>query len=133
MRYIFPVILIVNFLLIIDSAFCQRDTCDYEEIPVEIFRTYIERFPNVVIIDTRIASEYKKSHVLGSISAPGKSELYAIADTLDTDQPLMLYCSHDQRSKTAASLLIQKGFCRVYVLSGGVNSWIEHNFPVNQK
>jgi sulfur-carrier protein adenylyltransferase/sulfurtransferase len=44
-------------------------------------------------------------------------------DEIDSGREVVLYCRSGQRSEWAAKLLLQRGFERVFNLTGGVLAW----------
>lgn len=97
--------------------------------PLE-FRIEMESHSNAILLDVQTRKQYKKQHIAGSVLADEKKVLLSIADTLDLDQPLLVYCNEGDRSFTACMLLTDKGFKKVYNLEGGLKAWEEHGFPV---
>jgi NADPH-dependent 2,4-dienoyl-CoA reductase/sulfur reductase-like enzyme/rhodanese-related sulfurtransferase len=77
---------------------------------------------NVTIIDTRTVAQYEKAHVEGAVSIPHEA-LRAAADTLDRDAVTLTYCNKGTTGNAAENILINKGFRRVYNLSGGMKQY----------
>ena len=75
-----------------------------------------------VIIDTRAPASYEKSHIEGAVSIP-LAELRKSADSLDRDAVTVTYCNKGVTGNAAQNLLLNRGFQRVYNLSGGMNQY----------
>jgi len=75
-----------------------------------------------VIIDTRAPESYQKSHIEGAVSIP-LAELRKFADSLDRDAVTVTYCNKGVTGNAAQNLLLNRGFRRVYNLSGGMNQY----------
>jgi len=75
-----------------------------------------------VIIDTRAPESYEKSHIAGAVSIP-LAELRKSADALDRDAFTVTYCNKGVTGNAAQNLLLNRGFRRVYNLSGGMNQY----------
>ena len=75
-----------------------------------------------VIIDTRTPESYQKSHIAGAVSIP-LAELRKSADALDRDAVTVTYCNKGVTGNAAQNLLLNRGFRRVYNLSGGMNQY----------
>lgn len=76
----------------------------------------------VMVIDTRVSAQYEKAHVDGAASIP-HAALRAAADTLDRDAVTVTYCNKGTTGNAAQNILINKGFWRVYNLSGGMKQY----------
>ena len=80
------------------------------------------------IVDVRMADDYQKDHIPGSINLPINQ--WENLDALKKDGVNVLYCySHvcHLAAKAAAKFSAQ-GF-PVMELDGGFNAWKEHGFP----
>lgn len=77
------------------------------------------------IIDARAASQYEHSHVEGAINIP-QEKLRTAADSLDKDKLTVTYCNKGVTGNAAQNILINKGFRKVYNLSGGHKNYTEN-------
>lgn len=77
-----------------------------------------------VIVDARTFKEYKKGHISKAVNVPAMENLIPFADTLDRETPIYLYCEAESRSITVGEWLIENEFTSVYILKGGLNTWI---------
>lgn len=77
----------------------------------------------VQVVDVRTPSEYDEGHLVGALNMDmqGEAFLEQIA-TLNSEQPVALYCRSGRRSKVAAEQVAAAGF-EVVELDGGILSW----------
>lgn len=86
-----------------------------------------------LLVDTRAASEFKKGHIAGAKNYP----LDGFAEQIDKlksrhkpDKPIVLYCQNGISTASPARQLRAAGFSEVYVLQGGLESWLQDNLPL---
>lgn len=53
-----------------------------------------------------------------------------LLEDISKNQPILITCLTGQRSLPAAQQLIQKGYCKVYVLKGGIIAWQRAGYTV---
>ena len=61
-------------------------------------------------------------HVAGAKLIPLGQLAQRVSD-LDPEQPVAVICQSGSRSESAAALLAQKGFKKVYNVLGGMSAW----------
>ncbi|MDK2892533.1 rhodanese-like domain-containing protein [Methanohalophilus sp.] len=83
------------------------------------------------ILDVRTVSEYDAGHLIGSTLIP-VSELHERLDEIPKDQPLLVYCRSGSRSRTAAEILEEHGFCVIYNVDGGFSEWQAAGYPYEE-
>lgn len=76
-----------------------------------------------VLLDARTPEEYTVSHLPGAVRVDPNASNLAWADTLDRDQPVVVYCSVGYRSAGVASMLRAEGYDRVSNLRGSIFQW----------
>ena len=125
------------YILLLMTAFpvCAQDydvdSCRH--LSAEDFFIGITSCEHPMIIDTRSHEEFSREWIPGAVLAEGITELERIADTLDHDQPIFLYCQNNKRSPVACRILSTKGFRNVYNLIGGIESWKLSSYKVDSK
>ena len=89
--------------------------------------------PNVQLVDVRTLAEHMEGHIPGSLNINVKDEQFASCtdDLLDKGKDVAVYCRSGRRSRTAAELLVKKGF-KVYNLDKGILNWIEEGREVEK-
>ena len=51
-------------------------------------------------------------------------------ESLDKTKPVYIYCKRGGRSSSAAEILKEKGFKKVYNLDGGITAWNDEGFEI---
>ena len=90
--------------------------------------------PNVQLVDVRTLAEHMEGHIPGSLNINVKDEEgfpAAVDDLLDKGREVAVYCRSGRRSRTAADLLVKKGF-KVYNLDKGILNWIEEGREIEK-
>ncbi|HFE38986.1 MAG TPA: rhodanese-like domain-containing protein [Gammaproteobacteria bacterium] len=89
---------------------------------------------NTVVLDVRVDKEFNEGHILDSIHIP-----FGMLDSrireLDEHKAkaIIVNCQNGMRSKQAGSILKKHGFTKLFSIDGGMNGWINANFPVTKK
>jgi len=84
-----------------------------------------------LLVDVRVAREYRKDRIPNAVSAPRSQELFRLTDGLDAEHPIYLYCNDESRSVQAAEMLLVKGFGNLTILKGGLREWKLRGLPVD--
>lgn len=98
-------------------------------ISSRITRDLQSKQPDIVLVDVRSSSEFKKEHIAGAINVPlTKLKDHAFAGK----NALIVYCGdkHCPLSAKAAVLLASEGHANVRVLEGGLAAWKELGYAV---
>lgn len=88
---------------------------------------------NVQLLDVRTLEEHMKGHIPGSTLIDVKDENFAscVDDLLNKEKKVAIYCRSGRRSRTAAEILVKKGF-KVYNLDKGILNWIEEGREIEK-
>ena len=89
----------------------------------------IDRKEDIVIVDVRFPSDFRKGHVPGAVNLPkGK---WHEAEGLSKDKLNILYCYNQQchLAAEAALVLIEQGY-PVVEMEGGFSTWEANGAPV---
>ncbi len=94
------------------------------EITVEELRDALASGEAPVLLDVRGDGEHDLVHLPGSVLIP-LPELPERLDELEDvrERPIVAYCHHGIRSRSAAALLSGAGFPDVVSLRGGIDAW----------
>ena len=89
--------------------------------------------PEVQVLDVRTPEEYTEGHIPGSLNINVKDEHFStlIDDSLTKGKPVAIYCRSGKRSRTAAEVLVKKGF-KVYNLDKGILNWMEEGREIEK-
>ena len=84
-----------------------------------------------VLIDTRAAADFRKGHIAGAKNYPaeGFAEQMKKLEKFK-NKALVLYCQNGMSSPAQAKTLRSAGFASVYVIQGGLESWLQDNLPL---
>lgn len=83
-------------------------------------------------IDVRSPEEYAEGHAYRTRNIP----LDTLADNLDKiekREPVYIICRTDNRSRQAAEILVNAGFSRAIVVTGGTEAWKAAGMPMGSK
>ncbi|MGM0504381.1 MAG: rhodanese-like domain-containing protein [Bacteroidota bacterium] len=125
---------IVLVLVIIISCSVQKQEKEVHcpRIIPEDFYVRMESNPDVMILDTRVESEYAEERIPGARFAGKQEKLDQMVDTLDKSKTIFIYCEYEDRSFTVCRILKdEKQFTDVYILEGGYDMWKKVNLPVD--
>ncbi len=124
--------LIVSAILL---ALCSRlqgqsaDTVKYLSLDPDRFRIECYTDTNKLLIDVRESFEFKGPRIEDAINIPAW-KIKNIADTLDKNTSIYLYCTTDFRSRRAAEELYGLGFRKLFSLEGGIVAWRKEGYKV---
>ena len=103
-----------------------KQKVEYKNLTSAQFEELIKN-PNVQLVDVRTLAEHMEGHIPGSLNINVKDEEgfpEAVDELLDKGREVAVYCRSGRRSRTAAELLVKKGF-KVYNLDKGILNWID--------
>ncbi|OPJ55817.1 FAD-dependent oxidoreductase [Alkalithermobacter paradoxus] len=81
-------------------------------------KSLVDKGEKVQIVDARVSKQYEESHVESAINIPHAKLREGIND-LDKDVLTITYCNKGVTGNAAQNILINRGFKKVYNLSGG--------------
>ena len=82
----------------------------------------VRRGDAIDLIDVREPYEWRIARIDGARLIP-LGQLASAVQEIPRDRDIVLYCHHGFRSRTAAEFLVERGFRRVWNLSGGIDRW----------
>lgn len=130
MRILFLLALIFSSSL---TDMGNQDERDAEYLmPVEFDYRYKSEV-YALIIDARIARQYRRSRIPGAVGIDRMAKLEVFADTMDMETPLYIYCDGESRSRTVAEYLGDEGFFNLYILKGGIREWKTAGLPLDRQ
>ena len=106
---------------------------EYKNLTCAQFEELIKN-PEVQLVDVRTLAEYTEGHLAGSLNINVKDETgfpIAVDELLSKDKEVAVYCRSGRRSRTAAEILVKKGF-KVYNLDKGILNWIEEGREIEK-
>ncbi|MBB4802006.1 rhodanese-related sulfurtransferase [Flavobacterium nitrogenifigens] len=97
---------------------------------LDAFYSKIKNQKTLQIIDARGPDEFALNHIEGAVNFNLKSEDYEKqVAALNPSQPVFIYSIAAYRSGLLSTDLAKRGFSEVYILEGGIASWIGGGKP----
>lgn len=106
------------------------DSVKYQSLKPNDFRQQYLKTDSSILIDVREPFEFKGNRIKGAINIPASGNLDKVADTLNKEFSLFIYCTSGFRSSNATQKLFDKGFRKLYNLEGGIVAWRKDRLPV---
>jgi len=106
------------------------DSLKYKSLDPYYFHLQYLKEDSAMILDVRMPFEFRGRRIQDALNVPSSRELNKVTDTLSRGYALFLYCSTDYRSRSAAEMLYDKGFRKLYNLEGGIVAWRKDDMPV---
>jgi rhodanese-related sulfurtransferase len=82
----------------------------------------------LVILDVREPGEISTASLPGTLNIPMR-EIPGRVDDVPKDKDVVVMCHHGMRSMQVAGFLEQRGFNKLYNLSGGIDAWSKEVDP----
>jgi rhodanese-related sulfurtransferase len=108
--------------------FSPRPTPSVEITPVEAYEKYQQ---GAFFLDVRSQEEWNQVHIRNSTLIP-VDELPNRLTELPRDKDIVVVCLSGHRSQNGAAILQQAGFKRISCLDGGLQAWMDANYPVEK-
>jgi len=119
-KYFYSLLFVLFFIVS-----CNADDKDLLSINVDTLQTKLQSDTNLVLLDVRTEDEFNGplGRIEGAILIP-LGELEARTNELEKfkDKEIIVYCRSGNRSRSAAKLLLEKGYNAVNLL-GGIKAW----------
>lgn len=116
---------ILGALILSTSVFAQKSDVDKKNwVSADIFAEKIQKQQKAQIIDARSAEEFAQNHINGAVNLNPQDASFI--EKLNPAQPVFVYSIANGRSVAFAKELTTKGFNEVYVLDGGIGTWVGH-------
>lgn len=88
---------------------------------------YQQQKDQVITLDVREDVERQMGYIEGSYHIP-YGELTKRYQELDPNQTIVIYCAVGVRAYNCARILMQRGYQKVYVLSGGIGFYLDYYY-----
>ena len=86
------------------AEYTYRDKVLHDNLSPEEAFSYIEKSPDVFILDVRTPEEFNRKHLPDAVNIP-VDELSGRVDELPENRPLLIYCRSGIRAENAARML----------------------------
>ena len=107
----------------------KKSTVNFKTIQPSALCDYIQKNPNVVLLDVRTKEEFegKSNSSYGTMKNAINLPIQVLESQLSTleqykDKEIIVYCSHSRRSPRASYILTQNGFSNVTNMAGGMST-----------
>ena len=123
-----------GLVLISITACSSNEKQGFQSVTVQEFANIISDTTTVILVDVRTAEEYGSGHIENALNIDVKQDDFeeTAIKTLPKNKTIAVYCRSGRRSRTAAELLIKKGFQKVYNLDKGITNWLEEGREINK-
>ena len=131
-KTIYMIFFVCAFSLGLWACAAGNQKTEYKNLTCAQFEELIKS-ENVQLVDVRTLAEHMEGHIPGSLNINVQDENFAICidDLLDKKKEVAVYCRSGRRSRTAAEILVKKGF-KVYNLDKGILNWMEEGREVEK-
>ena len=100
------------------------------EVDASTLSKWVSETKDMVLIDVGNPGDFAEGHIPGSISLPLSASFKEKSKNLSKGKTYILICPTGRRSATAAKLMMEQGFEKVYNLKGGIADWLRNGFKV---
>ena len=111
----------------------QQQSANDRILEPEEYIKALEADNEACLIDVRRAEEYAAGHLPGAmlLDVTDSAGFSQGMEKLDKEKNIYIYCRSGRRSRTAADILVKKGF-KVYNLDKGILNWIEEGREIEK-
>ncbi len=99
----------------------------------ETLQYLLQRGSTLALLDVREHGEYNAAHIPGASSLPRRLVEFRLPRLVPCPAVQVVVCDDDgPRARLAAATLCEMGYRDVAVLAGGMATWREAGFPIEQ-
>ncbi|MDR3371249.1 rhodanese-like domain-containing protein [Rhodoferax sp.] len=117
-----PTLALADDSVTMDAMAAYLDFADYSGATILAEQIPAGDWSKLVVIDTRDADQFAKSHIPNAINIEWRRVL-AERSRIPKDKPVLLYCNTGSLSAQAGFALRVAGYENVRILQGGFNEW----------
>ncbi len=119
--------LLIGILLLVtfsgsEETFSENLKYAYNKISAEQANVLISKNEDLTILDVRKENEYLEGHLSNALLMPF-DVVKKNYSSFEPHNKYLIYCDKGKDSEKIADTLSSNGFSRVFVLSGGLESW----------
>jgi rhodanese-related sulfurtransferase len=121
----------LGILLVVVAGFLvlrPKATPSAEITPAQAYAKYQQ---GAFFLDVRSQEEWNQFHIKGSTLIP-LDQLQDRLNEVPKDKDIVVVCLSGHRSLSGTAILQQAGFRRVSCLGGGLQAWMDQNYPVER-
>jgi len=86
--------------------------------------------PPPLLLDVRTEGEFNVSHLPGARRVPPEAGVTALSSLLESNRPVVAYCSVGYRSSELVDRLRRAGYTNLSNLEGSIFAWANEGFPI---
>ena len=126
--------LVLVLAVLVTACSSGTDTATIEVVSPEQAAQVIEDAPDgLVVLDIRTPEEFNEVRIAGATNVDYYATDFANQlDTLDKNDPYVMYCRSGNRTSDAVKTMKELGFTEVYEIDGGIVNWYESGYPVKE-
>jgi len=122
----------MTLVLVMAASFLSMHQQEAPTVSVQEISKKMESGQRVVILDVRTPQEFagETGHLEGAIPLPVQDLTMRLDELKPFEKDtIVVYCRTDNRSRSAASILVENGFTAVR-MKGGITAWRAAELPV---
>lgn len=101
-------------------------------VPAATFEKMLNKKKNI-LVDVRTPDEMAEGHIAKASNLDFLNENFPEKiESLNKNKTYLLYCRSGKRTAKAGAMMKAAGFKKVYMLDGGITSWVEEGKPVEK-
>jgi rhodanese-related sulfurtransferase len=101
-------------------------------VPAATFEKMLKKKKNI-LVDVRTPEEMTEGHIENATNLDFLDESFPEKiETLNKNKTYLLYCRSGKRTAKAGAMMKAAGFKNIYMLDGGITSWIEEGKTVEK-
>lgn len=132
--FLFLVLLLV-LLIILHGSLVHADHLQaVKVVDADQLKAWIDQGKKMLLADSRVASEYKESHIPTAISIPAPiMDQYRAKLPKDRSYPVVFYCNgwpECKKSHEACDKAVQWGYTQIYWFRDGIPAWTAKHYPL---
>ncbi len=127
-------VVMVGILLVRSQALQTAGTSSSStasSVEISPAQAYAKFLRGAFFLDVRTQEEYNQFHIKGSTLIP-LDQLPNRLSELSKDKDIVVVCLSGHRSLSGSAILQQAGFTHVSCLSGGLQAWMDANYPIEK-
>ncbi len=130
-----PLLVFIICVLVAGVVYVQymaafgRERATYRTISAAEAKSIMESDSSLLILDVRSNVEYESSHLKDAVNVPLQNLTSRLVE-FDKNAAILVYCGSGQRSSQACTILVERGFTKVFNIQGGIAAWREAGYLV---
>lgn len=120
------------FFLFQSSVLFAQNTDSATVVPAATFEKMLKKKRNI-LVDVRTPEEMAEGYIDKATNIDFLDESFPKKiETLNKNKTYLLYCRTGKRTAKAADMMKAAGFKNIYILDGGITTWIQEGRPVEK-